>query len=202
VCCGTGEMKDVLVIVAHPDDEIIWGGGTVLQNLGWDWTVLCLCRGDDTDRSRKFKSVCAALGLAGSMSDLDDSAPLKPIDPRRDIGDRIMSITEDRGWDLCLTHGENGEYGHQRHKEVHGQVRRLFEDGILKCDELWTFAYRCSARSGVCRAAKGADIVVELADKQLAEKRRIMRDEYGYAGDSFEVKACVSPEAFRRQRTA
>jgi len=191
---------DVLVVVAHPDDEIIWAGGFILQNLGWDWTVLCLCRSDDTDRSRKFRSVCAALGSTGLMSDLDDGSPLKPIDPRREIGDRIMSIAEDTGWDLCLTHGENGEYGHQRHKEVHCEVRGLFENGMLKCKELWTFAYCCSVRSGVCRADEGAEIVVELTDKQLAEKKRIVRDEYGYAEDSFEVKACVSPEAFRRQR--
>ena len=40
--------KEALVIVAHPDDETIWMGGTILKNKNWKWTILSLCRASDT----------------------------------------------------------------------------------------------------------------------------------------------------------
>jgi len=188
----------VVIIVAHPDDETIWSGGFILQHPDWDWTVLTLCRVDDTDRAPKFKKVCAHLNAAGFMSDLDDSPHLRSIDPEKDIGARIMATVGNTSWDLCLTHGPNGEYRHRRHKEVHTEVVRLATEGRLRCDELWTFAYECDSQTGACRPAPWADRFVELTNEQLAEKKRIIREMYGYVEDSFEVKACVSPEAFRR----
>ncbi|HET6453881.1 MAG TPA: hypothetical protein VFI02_05705, partial [Armatimonadota bacterium] len=49
-----------------------------------------------------------------------------------------------------------------------------------------------------CCADPQADIIVELSEEQLSEKRRIVREVYGYDEDSFELCACISPEAFRR----
>jgi len=74
----------------------------------------------------------------------------------------------------------------------------LVIEGRLRCDQLWTFAYECDSETGACRAAPWANRFVELTKSQLAEKKRIIREMYGYAKDSFELKACVSPEAFRR----
>ena len=56
-------MKDVsheiqnskcVVIVAHPDDETLWAGGTILMNPENQWTIITLCRRDDPDRNPKF----------------------------------------------------------------------------------------------------------------------------------------------------
>jgi LmbE family N-acetylglucosaminyl deacetylase len=195
-------MKEVAVIVAHPDDEIIWCGGLMLQNPHWDWTVLCLCRADDADRRLKFRAVCEALDVAGYMSDLDDGDPLKPIRASREIGRRVRERLTGMDWDLCLTHGANGEYGHRRHREAHAEVLRLAASGTLRCGEVWTFAYACNPRSGRCRALTDADILLPLTDAQLAEKRRIVHEQYGYGRESFEVRACISPESFHRHRFA
>ncbi len=185
------------IIVAHPDDEIIWCGGLILKHPEWDRTVLSLSRSDDTDRCPKFKSVCRSLGLTGLISDLDDDSPLKPINRRKEIGSRIIKYLASTPWDLCVTHGENGEYGHPRHKDVHTEVLDLIRDGILECGELWTFAYDCDVRTNICQAGPHADMIVELSKAHLCEKRRIVRDMYGYGEDSFEVSACISPEAFQ-----
>jgi len=171
----------------------------MLQNPGWDWTVMSLCRADDRDRSVKFQEVCQCLGAQGIITDLDDSSPLKPVDPPREIGWRIRHHLVGRDWNLVVTHGRNGEYGHQRHMEVNGEVLRLATSGVLVCRELWTFAYVCDAQTGHCIASQGCDIRLPLTEQQLRQKHRIVREMYGYGQDSFEVRACISPEGFHRR---
>ena len=190
-------MKSV-VIVAHPDDEVIWCGGLIMKNPDWDWTILSLCRADDPDRGPKFHKACKSLAVSGSISDLNDTEPLVPISPRREIGRRIIHHVGKVKWDLCLTHGPNGEYGHQRHREIHKEVFSLIVDGILDCEQLWTFDYQCDAESRTCRANPRAEILIDLSEEILSNKRRIITDVYGYGEDSFECAACVSPEGFHR----
>ncbi len=184
------------VIVAHPDDEIIWAGGVILRHMDWDWSVLSLCRGDDPDRAPKFRRICGRLGIRGLIEDVDDGNPLLPIDPEREIGRRVVRHLGGVSWELCLTHGLNGEYGHERHRQVGSVVRALVMRGEIACVRFWTFAYEVSAPAGDCRPAAWADITVDLTEEQLSEKKRIVREDYGYPGDGFEVRACISPEAF------
>ena len=45
--------KKALIIVAHPDDETIWMGGTILKYTELEWTIYSLCRASDKDREPK-----------------------------------------------------------------------------------------------------------------------------------------------------
>lgn len=47
-------FENATVIVAHPDDETLWAGGTILMHPETQWTILTLCRRSDPDRSPKF----------------------------------------------------------------------------------------------------------------------------------------------------
>jgi len=65
------------VIVAHPDDETIWMGGSLIKNCviekDWKVEIISLCRKNDAERAEKFFKVCSFLNAKGFISDLDDS---------------------------------------------------------------------------------------------------------------------------------
>lgn len=61
-------MNSILVIISHPDDEIIWAGNMLilLQKLGWKVYVVCLSGNDPTSaRFQEFNQVCYKLNLHG-----------------------------------------------------------------------------------------------------------------------------------------
>jgi LmbE family N-acetylglucosaminyl deacetylase len=189
------------VIVAHPDDEVIWCGGFIAASSDFDWTVLSLCRSDDPDRYPKFKAVCEILGAHGIICDLDDSPELLPVDVKMELGGRILEALGGTSWNLCITHGHNGEYGHLRHKQIHDEVTRLVSAGLLACRRLWTFAYECDAQQGRCEPAEWGNKLITLSESRLAAKKVILQDVYGYDSGSFEAKACISPESFLVMRS-
>ena len=53
---------NAVAIVAHPDDEIIWCGGLLLQRSQWDWTVLNECREDLDTTRRELREAIAESG--------------------------------------------------------------------------------------------------------------------------------------------
>ena len=73
------EPKTVAVIVAHPDDETLWAGGTILSQPAWNWFIATLCRASDGDRAPRFFQALKAFGANGKMSDLDDGPNQDPL---------------------------------------------------------------------------------------------------------------------------
>ena len=56
------EKYNKLMIVAHPDDELIWGGVHLLED---DYLVVCITRGYDKTRKKEFENVIEATGDKG-----------------------------------------------------------------------------------------------------------------------------------------
>ena len=67
------KMKTVAIIVAHPDDETLWAGGTILTQPSWNFFIACLCRKNDADRAPKFFKALQLFKADGQMGDMDDS---------------------------------------------------------------------------------------------------------------------------------
>lgn len=184
------------VIVAHPDDETLWAGGTMLMHPEARWTVVTLCRPSDSDRASKFHRAIETLNATGVMGDLDDSPEQTPL-PAREVQHSILELLPPGTYDLVITHGIWGEYTrHLRHEETGKAVLALWNAGRIAAKEVWRFAYEDNNGKHSPRAVADADIRTHLPDGIYQQKYDIITQIYGYAPDSFQAKATPHDEAF------
>jgi LmbE family N-acetylglucosaminyl deacetylase len=191
------EIKTGAVIVAHPDDETLWAGGTILMHPEINWTIMTLCRKSDPDRAPKFLKVANILGAKGFMADLDDGPDQKPLE-QSDIQRTILNTLPVRSFDVIMTHNPKGEYTrHLRHEEVSQAVSGLFKKQDLKAGKLLFFAYEDGGKKYPPRPRKDADIVINLPKNIWQKKKDIIINSYGFSPDSFEATAASDVEAYQ-----
>jgi LmbE family N-acetylglucosaminyl deacetylase len=194
------DAKTALVIVAHPDDETLWSGGTILSHSEINWTIMTLCRKSDPDRAPKFLKVAKQLGAKGFMADLDDGPDQKPL-KQTDIQKTILSALSEKSFDIILTHNPKGEYTrHLRHEETSQAVLGLWNDSKLKAKQLLSFAYEDGGGKYTPRPVENADIVIKLTKNVWQMKKDIIIGSYGFSPDSFEAKAVSKVEAFELRK--
>ena len=194
--------EQVAVLVAHPDDETLWAGGTLLTERLWAPFVCSACRASDADRAPKFQRVLKRLGAQGAMADLDDS-PEQPRLADEQVEQALLGCLPSRQFERILSHSPLGEYTrHQRHEDVARAVLRLWLRGTLSATELWLFAYDDHAGSRLPRALASADITRELSLEGWERKRRLITQDYGFAEASWEARATPRTEGFFRVTTA
>ena len=117
-----------LMIVAHPDDETLWGGAHLLED---DYLVVCITCGNNKTRSKEFKKVMEktedqyimlgypdkVLGIRSNWKHEEESI----------YGD-LKKIILMKNWDLIVTHNEKGEYGHIHHILSHNIVSNIYNE--------------------------------------------------------------------------
>lgn len=190
------EIKTCVVIVAHPDDETLWSGGTILTLPHWHWLIISLCRKYDLDRSSKFEKAMKALNAKGLLSNLDDSPNLLPL-KEKEIEQALQSLLPKQPIDLILTHSPEGEYTrHKRHEEIGRAVIELWHAGKIRTKKLWVFAYQDNQRAYVPRPDKMANLFIELSREIWLEKYKIITEIYGFVKESWEAKTTPVSEAF------
>lgn len=192
-------MPSALAVVAHPDDETIWMGGTMLMHAGWKWSILSLCRKGDADRAPRFSAACKLFGAECAMSDLDDENIEKPL-PTSQVKARIKKMLTEKNlpqeFDFIFTHGANGEYGHKRHKEVGRAVVEMLGAHELRCKELWRFSYSRVEKPFMCVPSRGARKKVALGAREAQMKKYLITDVYNFSDASFEARSCSDVETF------
>lgn len=186
----------VAVLVAHPDDETLWTGGTLLLNPGWEVFVAAICRGSDPDRAPKFFKALEALGAEGAIADLDDGPDQAPLDPG-EVRETLLSLLPESAFDLVLTHGPRGEYTrHRRHEEVCRAALGLWKEQRLSAPEFRLFAYEDGAGNSPPHPRTDASLNIELPIEIWEAKHRLVTEVYGFARDSWEELATPREEAF------
>ena len=103
------------MIVAHPDDETIWGGMHLASE---NYRVVCLTYDQFHPRGKEFHEVMEATGSEWQMlgwPDLTDGKEDKWKDNRKVRMGQLESIIREKDWKKIVTHNPEGEYGHPHH---------------------------------------------------------------------------------------
>jgi len=118
---------DKLLIVAHPDDEVLWGGLNLLLQPGW--FVVCSMHLNDSVRSLEFyKTMSLANVTKYVMYDVPDEYTEDPREAAKlydgSLFEKGIQSLSKHPWKLVLTHNVTGEYGHEHHKKVNQLVMK------------------------------------------------------------------------------
>ena len=119
-----------LMIVAHPDDETLWGGGHLSEG---GYLVLCITDGYNETRKNEFDNAVKCLNETNIPVILN--FPDKTFNKRDNwygikgkISNAVDKVIEMKDWDLIVTHNKEGEYGHIHHKMTSSIVRKEYNN--------------------------------------------------------------------------
>jgi LmbE family N-acetylglucosaminyl deacetylase len=190
------KSKKVAVIVAHPDDETLWTGGSILCHPKWQCFIVCLCRASDTERAQKFYNALNVLKAQGVMGDLDDGPEQKALD-EKEVENYILKLLPEEHFDLIISHNPSGEYTrHLRHEETGKAVINLWHTDQIFTNELWTFAYEDGNKQYYPRPVKNTPIYNKLTQRIWLRKYRLITETYGFEKNSWETNSVTKSESF------
>lgn len=117
-----------LMIVAHPDDDMLWGGSRLIED---NYLVVCITCGVDKTRVKEFKRVMKEtndqylmLGYPDKTNGKRDDWVSSKESMLKDF-EKILSLKD---WELIVTHNPFGEYGHNHHKMTNEFVTSKVSD--------------------------------------------------------------------------
>lgn len=160
----TGVNK--LMIVAHPDDDILWGGAHLIED---NYLVVCITCGTNKTRVNEFKQVMSKtndkyimLGYPDKTNGERDNWNSSKENMMKDL-EEIINLKD---WDLIVVHNPDGEYGHQHHKMASQFVTSLVSDK----SKLYYFGHYYSKDN----IAAHEDEMSSIDGKTLEKKVRII----------------------------
>lgn len=125
----SNEIKaDNLMIVAHPDDEMIWGGYALQKK---PYYVVCLTNCDNPVRKKKFAEMMKTLHCEYEIWSFPDKVNGKRDNwnsCREEIRQKLKAVITGKHWQSIVTHNPDGEYGHIHHQMTSQIVTDLDTD--------------------------------------------------------------------------
>ena len=110
-------MNNNLLIVSHPDDEVIFAGSLLLLHNYID-KVICVTNGKNEVRKSEFQEVMKRVKVDYEIWDFHDEWKVDlDIDG---IRKKLNKVLREKNWDMVLTHNEVGDnnYEHPHHRQV------------------------------------------------------------------------------------
>lgn len=98
------------VVVAHPDDEVLFAGG-LLARVPGATVVCCTTPRRDPERIEMFRRACAVFDAVPVVLGHIEPAPSQRIT-------NFDGMPDLRPFDLVVTHNRRGEYGSKHHQSV------------------------------------------------------------------------------------
>lgn len=139
---------DRLMIIAHPDDDLLWGGGNMIQEIkelketGNNYFVVCLTNGSYDSRARDFNSAMNDIGAKHVILRYPDLYRRHQVawdHYTNYITQDIRRVMNYRNWSKIVTHNPDGEYGHQHHKKTDELVTAVSHENAEHYDKLYYF---------------------------------------------------------------
>ncbi len=142
-CRDNVRQPSRLMIVAHPDDESLFGGEALISFAGW--MVVCVTNAGNAIRRDEFEKAMTSIGANYVMLDHADHLASGNFDP--ELERQLAQILREAPWEMIVTHNKDGEYGHAQHKALHRMVARLVPGG-----RFFVFGTRFSGRGRISPA--------------------------------------------------
>lgn len=121
------------LLFAHPDDEVIFAGGLMLEHREIEWDWVCATYKSSDPRARKLRNSAdafrrrgAAINRVRHMGMEDDGGHVLSLELYRRWRD--AAAREVQATDLVVTHGRMGEYGHAHHMGLHAIACELWPE--------------------------------------------------------------------------
>lgn len=118
------QFKNVM-IVAHPDDETLWGGANLYKD---KYFVVCLTNGHNLYRVKDFRKILTFTKNKGIILDYPDIQG-HIIDKWKEFKEGIIkdlkTIISYNNWNKIVTHGPEGTTGHIHHKKISSYITMI-----------------------------------------------------------------------------
>jgi LmbE family N-acetylglucosaminyl deacetylase len=132
---------DKLLVVAHPDDEVLWGGANLLREPGW--LVISATNASNAGRKIEFQKTMSYFNVTQfRMLDVPDTYIDEDevgVDRATELANQLfdgsvldttLAELTSKQWKLVLSHNTQGEYGHVHHKKVGQLVKKHFPNAV------------------------------------------------------------------------
>lgn len=116
------EDYDKIMIVAHPDDEILFGGLGLLREPGWK--VVCVTNGNNKKRREAFIRAMEKIPNVYAYTLLNHKDQYFGTTMNSQLEMDLQDILKERPYKKIATHNYRGEYGHRQHILLHNIVER------------------------------------------------------------------------------